>query len=65
MRKWRISPALKRDGSRMKGVFELHMPYSLGIYDRFMSIEAAMHRACTIERERGLLRGIPVDHPSA
>jgi hypothetical protein len=50
-RKWRIRPALKRDGSRMARVYDLCMPGTGGVYERYMSIEQAMKEVALVERQ--------------
>lgn len=49
-RKWRIRNARTREDRIMPRVYELLMPGSMGIYERYMSIEAAMDEACRVER---------------
>ena len=57
-RKWRIRNARTREGRPMARVFELQMPQSLGVYDRYMSIAEALDTACRLE-QRMAARGKP------
>lgn len=58
-RKWKIRPALTREGGRIRGVFDLVMPRNMGVYERYMSIDIAMRVCERVEREKRLVRGAP------
>lgn len=49
MPKFRVRPALKRDGGRMRGVFEIVLPGGM-LYDRCMSIDQGMDRIARLLR---------------